>query len=110
MECVNHASSAPVSTPQILLVSLSHTCKYPLAVFSQLRAFTACAAAPPIEASCFRHGRIFKKVCQEETSFGKRNPETQSSTSLCMGPLGTLTTGRAHAIYSGILRVEKGTI
>jgi hypothetical protein len=89
-------------------VNLSHTSKYRMAVFSQPRDATACAAAAPIDASCSREGNAFKNDRQEEISFGKRNPETRSSTSLLMGPLGTLTTGRAQAMYSGILRVEKG--
>src|SRR5215471_2823396 len=91
-------------------VSLSHTCKYRLAVFSQLTESTACAAAAPICPSFSREGNVFKNAVQADTSLGNRNPETPSSISLSIGPLGTLATARPHAKYSGILRVEKGTI
>ena len=81
-----------------------------MAVFSQLTESTALAAAAPICPSCSREGNLFRNDFHAETSLGNTNPETPSSISLSMGPLGTLATARPHAMYSGIFSVEKGRI
>ena len=67
------------------------------------------AAVHPIDASRSRAGSVFKNDTHDETSFGRTNPETPSSISRVIEPLGPLTTGRAQAMYSGIFKVENVT-
>src|SRR5262245_15155252 len=84
----------------------SHTSRYSAAVPVQVIDSTARAAAGLIDASRSRDGALPRNARHDGASFGSTKPDTPLLTSFSTLALGTLTTGRAHAMYSGIFSVE----